>query len=283
MRSVLEARVVSVAGTPAHYLVGGEGPPLLLVHGLGETSAAFSANLATLASRFRVVVPDLPGWGQTPPLPCPAHDVDSLATFVLAFLDALSLSRTSILGWSLGGAVSMAAAARRAERFGKLILVAPASLGSEVHWLMRLLEVPGLGELLLHPNPLTMRILYRWLYTARSQQVSAEFLQTALHKARSPWHRATTLSIVRKAHALTRGQRDIDQRGLLAQLRMPVQLLWGRLDRVIPVAHGQRAAPMLAQGRLVVFDDCGHMPMLEDAPRFHREVFTFLQDSPPAL
>ncbi len=282
MRLDMQACVVNVADTNVHYLVGGDGPPLLLIHGLGESSASFSANYAALASRFRIYAPDLPGWGQTPPSPRPAHDLESLATFVLGFLDAVSLPEAAVLGWSLGGAAVIAAAARFPHRFSKLILVASASLGPDVHWLMRLLGVPGLGELLIHPNWLTMQILYRWLYTAQPQRASKDFLRAALHKASTPWHRATTLSIVRGADALTQGQRRIDQRDLLSQLSMPVLLLWGRLDRVIPVEHGEQALPRLSRARMVVFDDCGHMPMLEDPARFDREVSRFLLDSPPA-
>ncbi len=271
----METRVVSACGTQVHYLVGGQGPPLLLVHGLGESNNCWSANYEALAKHFRIYAPDIAGWGETAPPRDHPHNLDGLADFIVGFLDALGLRSASILGWSLGGAAAIAAALRVPERFLNVMLVAPAGLGFEVHWMLRLAQLPIIGELLLTPTMLTMRVLYRWLYSAKHKLVTRAFLQRALEKARHPWHRATTLGFVRTVRSLTRGQSQLDLRARLPQLNMPVRVIWGRKDRVLPVQHGERFRSLVPHSSVVVFEDCGHLPMVEDRDRFEREVIAF--------
>jgi pimeloyl-ACP methyl ester carboxylesterase len=281
----MERRVLSACGTQVHYLVGGAGPPLLLIHGVGESNNCWSANYDALARHFRIYAPDLAGWGETAPSSHQPHNLDGLADFIHGFLDALGLRCASILGWSLGGAAAIAAATRTPERFRKVMLVAPAGLGAEVHWMLRLAELPLLGELLLMPTMLTMRFLYRWLYSTRGRTVTRAFLQRALAKAKHPWHRATTLGFVRTGHSLLRGQRELDLRSRLWLLSMPVRVIWGRKDRILPVQHGERLQSLVPHSSMVVFEDCGHLPMVEDRERFDREVIAFFgsgkNSSPP--
>lgn len=275
MPSMMQSRTVTALGTQVHYLLGGQGPPLLLIHGIGESNNSWSSNYDVLARHFRVYAPDLIGWGQTAPSPEYRHDLVGLADFILAFMDACGLEQTFVVGWSLGGAATIAAAAQAPERFPRVMLLAPAGLGREVHWLFRIVYLPLLGEVMLMPNMLTMRTIYQGLFARDPRKVTHDFLARALEKARHPWHRASTLAFVRFHEALTQGQGGLDLRSQLHRLTMPVRILWGRQDRVLSVIEGQAAMNLLPQGSLVVLDECGHMPMLEQVDRFHDEVLGF--------
>jgi pimeloyl-ACP methyl ester carboxylesterase len=275
MPSVMQPRTVTAFGAEVHYLTGGQGPPLLLIHGIGESNNSWSYNYDALARHFRIYAPDLVGWGQTTPSPAYHHDLSGLADFILAFMDAVGLDRTFVVGWSLGGAATIAAAVRAPERFPRVMLLAPAGLGRKVHWLFRAVHLPLLGEMMLMPIMLTVRTLYQLLYAHDWRKVSRDFLVRARDKARQPWHRSSTLAFVRAHHALTQGQGGLDMRSQLHRLSMPVRILWGRQDRVLSVIEGQAALGLLPQGSLVVLDECGHMPMLEQTDRFHDEVLGF--------
>lgn len=275
MPSIMQPRTVTALGTQVHYLTGGQGPPLLLIHGIGESNNSWFANYDVLARHFRIYAPDLIGWGQTAPSPEYRHDLSGLTDFILAYMDALGLEQTFVVGWSLGGAATISAAARAPERFPRVMLLAPAGLGRKVHWMFRVVYLPLLGEMMLMPNMLTMRTLYQWLYARHARSVPYDFMARALEKARQPWHRSSTLAFVRALDVFAQGQAKLDLRSQLHRLTMPVRILWGRQDRVLSVTEGQAAMNLLPQGSLVVLDECGHMPMVEQIDRFHDEVLGF--------
>lgn len=149
-----------------HYLVRGHGEPLLLIHGLGGSGADWAFQVAALEKRFRVIVPDLPGSGHSPP-PRDEYAIAGFATALWSLLDHLGVSRTNIIGFSLGGAVALEMAAQRPTSVPRLGLI--NSLATyrpddwhkwlEVHvsiWLVRLLGMRRAAWLLalrLFPEP----------------------------------------------------------------------------------------------------------------------------------
>ena len=117
-----EADRITVAGRPATFEQRGRGPDLLLVHSLLAERSSFSPVLPALAERFRVTVPDLPGYGGTAPLPAPVK-IDHYADWVAELIEVLGLpASTSVLGNGFGGFVATALAIRHGSRFGKLII-----------------------------------------------------------------------------------------------------------------------------------------------------------------
>jgi pimeloyl-ACP methyl ester carboxylesterase len=153
-------------GHSLHYLVRGHGEPLLLIHGLGGSGADWAFQVAALERRFRVIVPDLPGCGHSPP-PRDEYAIAGFATALWSLLDHLGVSRTNIIGFSLGGAVALEMAAQRPTSVPRLGLI--NSLATyrpddwrkwlEVHvsmWLVRLLGMRRAAWLLalrLFPEP----------------------------------------------------------------------------------------------------------------------------------
>src|SRR5208282_1629730 len=108
--------------TSLHYLVRGHGEPLLLIHGLGGSGADWALQVAALEKQFRVIVPDLPGSGFSPP---PRHEytIGGFATALWSLLDHLRVPRANIIVFSLGGAVALEMAAQRPARVPRLGLI----------------------------------------------------------------------------------------------------------------------------------------------------------------
>ena len=142
-----ESRYVTVAGVRTHYIVAGDGEPLLLFHGLGASVATWRDNIGPLSKVFRVYGIDLPGHGNSDK-PDMNYSADTLAQFALRLIDTLGLDRPSIIGNSVGGALGLMLALGHPERVSGLVLVDSASLGREISMYLRLVSVPGLGELL---------------------------------------------------------------------------------------------------------------------------------------
>ncbi|MFZ0343088.1 MAG: alpha/beta fold hydrolase, partial [Gaiellaceae bacterium] len=124
-----EERELEWRGTLLHYAVGGSGPPLVLVHGLGGTVENWRAIAPPLAASHRVLVPDLPGHGHSAPL-AEVRDVDALAEAVLGIADAEEAGVAVWVGHSLGGVVGLRAAALRPDAVRGLVLAAAAGIGS---------------------------------------------------------------------------------------------------------------------------------------------------------
>ncbi|MCA9691008.1 MAG: alpha/beta fold hydrolase [Nannocystaceae bacterium] len=270
-------KTIRAYGTNVRYLEAGHGPPLVLIHGIGESASCWSANLEALAAHFHIYAPDVVGWGRTPPSDQHDYTMASYARFNLAFMDAIGLARANIIGWSLGGASALWAALAEPDRFERVMLIDSAGLGAEVHWLFRVLQVPGLGELVLAPHTAAAYLRYKYLFTRQRATVTREYLDEAIRDTRYAWHRQTVFRTLRAHSPLWRGQRDIDVHERLHELPMPVHILWGREDAVIPCKHGERAVTRLQQGELTIFEDCGHMPMLEYQQRFNELAIRFFR------
>lgn len=282
---MLERRV-RVFGSDALVLEAGRAsdPPVVFLHGLGSGARAWSSLLPPFAARgFRCLAVDLPGFGDTPPpapprrFPRPGRE---LAGYVAELLDALKLERAHLVGWSLGGGVALHAAAHVPERVSRLVLAAPAGLGPEVAWGLRLLGMPVLGPWLarrplppLPPGdgPVSVAPL-------AEKPLPRDFVVAHVEMSRHPWYAEVQLAIARQGGLLLRGQRDMMLDVPLASLGQPILILWGREDRVLPVRQGLRAAERLPRARLVVLESCGHCLPVEYPERFLSEATAFLAE-----
>ena len=142
---IVEERNIDVGGLPIHYLAAGEGPPLVLLHALGESALDWRWVLPALAHTNRVYAPDLPGFGYSAK-PSAEYSPAFFARFVGAYLDALGVERATLVGNSIGGLAALRLALSEPERVGALGLVASAGLGWEVTYALRLPTLPGYGE-----------------------------------------------------------------------------------------------------------------------------------------
>src|ERR671914_158103 len=145
MNVAVEKQDVEIDGLPISYLVAGEGPPLVLLHGAGDNALDWRWVMPTLAATHRVYAPDLPGSPDSA-RPDAAYSPAFFERFAVGFLDALGIGRATFVGNSLGGLIALRLALSEPARVTALVLVDSAGLGSAVNPAFTSVNVPGLGE-----------------------------------------------------------------------------------------------------------------------------------------
>ena len=278
-------RHVTLHGHTVAYRTAGDGPVLLLVHGMAGSSDTWRHVLPALARRFTVVAPDLLGHGATAK-PRTEYSVSAHANVLRDLMAALGHARATVVGHSLGGGIVMQLAYQFPERCDRLVLVSSGGLGREVSGLLRGLSVPGvehvfplvcspalrdaarrvagwIGDRLVRPSPVAEEIWRSWAALADDDTRRAFF---------------RTLRAVIDAGGQTVCARD---RLYLAGL-VPTLIVWGAADTLIPVHHGAAAHDAIAGSRFVVFDDMGHYPHCEAPARFIDTLLDFVDGTEPA-
>jgi pimeloyl-ACP methyl ester carboxylesterase len=282
----LEARreETRLHGRRISYLTAGEGPVLLLVHGIASDSEAWRTALPLLARRATVIAPDLPGHGASGKAPGD-YSLGSLASSLRDLLVKLGHERATLVGHSLGGGVAMQFSYMFPERTERLVLVSSGGLGQNVNLLLRAATLPG-SELAIAATigPITA-IGRATVATLRRLglrvapdlgEVGRGFATLADSQGRAAFL-DTLRSVVN-----FRGQRvDASDRLYLA-VGTPTLLLWGERDPIIPVGHGRRAEQRMPGSRLVTFADCGHFPQIDDPHRFAATLLEFIDETEPS-
>lgn len=257
--SGFDERVARIAGARLRYLVGGAGPPLLLVHGLAGAAANWALAAPALARRRRVIAPDLPGHGGSSPLPA-ASSLSAYADALAALLEREAALPGAIVGHSLGGAIGVRLAARRPDAVSALVLAAAAGISSGGRVQGAVLAALGA----LRPGraiaPLrgalarsaALRTAAFWWGVSDPPALSGEALDALLGDY--PSH-----SDVRSAGAALHGDRVL---GDLARVRCPALVLWGARDGWVPVEDGLAYARRLG-APLRTIADCAHLLIVE--------------------
>jgi pimeloyl-ACP methyl ester carboxylesterase len=282
--SDLRSQTVSVHGRSVSYLEAGEGPVLLLVHGIAGNCENWREVVGPLARHHTVIAPDLPGHGASQ-AGAGDYSIGALASGLRDLLLALGHERATVVGHSLGGGVAMQFAYQYPEMIERLVLVSSGGLGPEVSPVLRAAALPGADLFISITAGAGQRVgsaLGRGL-GAIGLRPSADVAEVARGYAslEDPARRAAFLDTLR-AVVGARGQRvDASDRLYLAEA-VPVLIVWGARDSIIPVRHGEDALRAIPGGRLEVFDDVGHLPQLEAPGRFIAVLERFLRETEPA-
>ncbi|MEU3454535.1 alpha/beta fold hydrolase [Micromonospora sp. NPDC006766] len=265
-----------VAGRRVRCRITGDGPPVVLLHGIGRTLDDFADQHELLGRDHRVISVDLPGHGGSAPLQ-PPHTLPALAAAVAETLDAAGVTGPAhLVGNSLGGAVAMRIAADDPARAASLVLVNSAGFGRQVTVALRLLALRPLGRLLLRPHPAIARRVERAIFHDPAY-VTQERVATALAVARQPHSARVMLELVGSL-GTWRGVRPRWREELLdavAALDLPTLVVWGDRDLILPASHLANARARLPKARCHLFRDTGHMPQVERAAAFHALVTQF--------
>jgi pimeloyl-ACP methyl ester carboxylesterase len=244
----------------AAVLDQGSGPALLLLHGWGA-SKELMAPLAQRLRGYRVVAPDLPGFGATPPPP-QAWGVDEYATWVIAVLDRLGIERAHVIGHSNGGRVAIAMAASYPHRVARLVLTGSAGIrprhGPAHRW--------GVATFKLMRSASRQPWVPGWLRDLARDR--AERRGSADYRAASGTVRSSMVRLV-----------NTDLRPQLARLTASTLLIWGADDEETPLRDGRLMEQLIPDAGLVVFDGCGHFAYAQEPDRFCRIVDVFLGGS----
>ncbi|MGZ4286622.1 MAG: alpha/beta fold hydrolase [Solirubrobacteraceae bacterium] len=278
MSTTLDHRSVRLHGREVALVVGGEGPTLLLIHGIGGDWRTWEPVLDGLARQHQVVAVDLPGHGGSAK---GAGDY-SLGALACALRDVggvLGLERATVIGHSLGGGIAMQFAYQFPERCERLVLVSSGGLGPDVGLVLRLATLPG-SELFLSLTAPAARSLINLAASAgRALPIrpaaDAEHYARAFTALADPDTRAAFLGTLRGVVG-TRGQLvDARDRLYLAQ-HMPTLIVWGERDAILPVEHAHAAQEAIPGSQLEIFEDTGHLPQLYDPGRFINIVEHFI-------
>jgi pimeloyl-ACP methyl ester carboxylesterase len=259
----------TVYGVKIHYVEAGSGPVVVLLHGLGGNTTNWAFNIAPLAHKYRVIVPDQIGFGQSdkPPI---NYRINTYVDFLDAFLKGLKIERASLVGNSMGGWVAAAYTIAHPEKVERLVLVDAAGFSF----------APGFdtGQLIkLNPSTregmkeLVSRVFYNKLIFMSDAFIDAS-MAARINAGDGHTIRSITESIIRREDFL-------DNR--LAAIKQPTLIIWGREDGLLPLADGQRFQKEISNSQLIVFDQCGHVPQIEKATDFNTALLKFLA-APPA-
>jgi 2-hydroxy-6-oxonona-2,4-dienedioate hydrolase len=276
-----EEQSTEVGGMPTRYLTAGTtGPPLLLLHGVGDNAFDWRWVMPALASTHRVYAPDLPGSGGSA-RPLDDYSPAFFTRFVAAFLDALGVDHAAVIGNSLGGLVGLRLALAEPQRVTALGLVSSGGLGREVTYALRSLALPGYGKLAVawgkrRPGAAQRALGRAALVFARPRGAPREWIEEQYRLARLPGFLEAQLATVRAQVGL-KGQREVlvDR---LAQLERPTVVVWGTRDRVLPYSQAKEAFSRLAEGYLELIPECGHLPQVEQPERFVSGLRQFLNE-----
>ena len=251
-----DERELVVDGVRLRYAVAGDGPPVVLVHGLGGTIENWCGIAPALARKHRVLVPDLPGHGHSPALP-QAASLDDFADCVFAMAEAEEFDRAVWIGHSLGGTVSLRAAARRPEMVRGVVLAAAAGIGSSTRLGRVTVTLMGLVQpgkaIAPHrrawaSSRLGRRLAFGWWGVGDADALEPELAEGLLE---GPAHHTKTRQAGRALLAT-------DPLGRLDGIACPVLCLWGARDKWVKLDDGIEYARRLG-APLRTIAGCGHL------------------------
>jgi pimeloyl-ACP methyl ester carboxylesterase len=245
-----------------HYLEAGSGPALVLVHGLSSNATQdWGRLIAPLSRRFHVYAPDLPGFGESERPAAADYSIPMQVEAVRAFMQAVSVVRARVAGISMGGWIASRLAAEHPAMVERLVLVDAAGMRPDGP------AIPA--EVLLPRDEEGVR---RLVATVRNNApVPPSFVARDIlaRRRREEW-------IARRAlESMAAGRDWLD--GTLGRADMPVLVVWGKQDRLIPVEYGARLEAEFPNADLRVLDGCGHVPMADCPEAFDRAVLAFLE------
>jgi pimeloyl-ACP methyl ester carboxylesterase len=268
------------------YRVAGSGPPVVLIHGMLNSSSHWQAVAQGLAHDHTVIAPDLIGHGDSA-APRGDYSLGAHAASIRDLLAAIGIERASIVGHSLGGGVAMQFFYQFPQRVQRLALISSGGLGRQVSPMLRTAALPGMSSLLsLTIHPRLLGALRGSGTRLRERGIGAGVYLQAIARALRPLEN----SDARQAflHTLravidTHGQRvsATDRLGLLETI--PTLIVWGERDRTIPIEHGRRAHAAIPNSVFKTIPGAAHFPHLEDPQALSELLGAFLSETRPGL
>jgi len=263
---------VVAGGIRTNYLEAGTGKPVVLVHGSGPGVTAYAnwqLTIPHLAKRYRVLAPDMVGFGYTARPAGVSYGVQTWADQVVGFLDALSIPRASVVGNSFGGAIALRMATQHPDRVDRLVLMGsigvpfPITAGLDAAW----------GYEPSFENMLRMLDLFGY----SRELVTDELAQVRYEASIQPGFQESFGAMFPAPR-----QRHVDAMSIpddeISQLRHETLIVHGRDDQVIPLDTSLRLLQLIDRSQLHVFGRCGHWTQIEHSAQFNRLLDEFLAD-----
>jgi pimeloyl-ACP methyl ester carboxylesterase len=269
---------VLVDGTPVNYIEMGDGPPLLLIHGLAGSWQNWLETIPYFARTRRVLAPDLPGFGDSP-LPPEKISIPGYGRLLDHFCSSVGVERGSVIGNSMGGFIAAEVAIAHPQRVDKLVLVSAAGITAEHQRNERALALMRRFEAALawastHPKPNFLlrprgRQALRLVF-AHPEKLPGPLLFEQAKGSGKP-------GFIDALDALS----AYPLRDRLERISVPTLIIWGERDRLVPLRDADVFEELIPDARKIVYADTGHVSMLERPARFNQDVEAFLKGSDP--
>src|SRR3954451_13293976 len=276
---------IAIHGHRVAYRQAGDGPVLLLIHGITSSADTWREVMPILAENHLVIAPDLVGHGRSAK-PRGDYSLGAYASGIRDLLLALGHDRATVVGHSLGGGVAMQFSYQFPERTERLALISSGGLGEEVHALLRAATLPG-SEIVL-PLLASRPLLDAGEWVGRTLgrlglRVGPDVAEMARGYA-SLADRAARAAFIHTLRGIidAGGQRVSARDRLYLAAELPTLIVWGDRDPILPVEHGREAQGLIPGSRMEVIPDAGHFPMLDDPYRFARLLRGFIAETDPA-
>ena len=263
---------IEANGITTNFHDQGSGPPVLLIHGSGPGVSAWAnwrTTIPALAERFRVLAPDMVGFGFTQRPRDVVYSLDTWVSHALGFMDALGIEAASVVGNSYGGALALAMAARAPQRVTRLVLMGSAGVsfpltpGLEAAWGYQpsAANMKALMGIFAYDQRLVTDELAALRHQASLRPGVQEAFAAMFPAPRQRWIEALTTPAER-----------------ILALPQPTLIVHGREDRVIPLDNAYELLRLIPKAQLHVFGQCGHWTQIEHCARFNRLVGDFLAE-----
>jgi pimeloyl-ACP methyl ester carboxylesterase len=280
----MKPKTATLHGRLVSYVETGDGPVLLLIHGMAGSYENWEAVIEPLSRRYTIVAPDLPGHGASAP-GAGDYSLGALAVGLRDLLLALGHDRATLVGHSLGGGIAMQLAYAFPELTERLVLVSSGGLGPEVSPLLRAAALPGADLFIAataKPGRLAGAALERGLAAVGLRpNTDVAVVARGYASLTDGDRRAAFLATLRSV--ISSGGQLVDGRDrLYLSAGVPVLIVWGARDPIIPVRHARGAHESIPGSRLEIFDGVGHLPQLEAPGRFVAVLERFCEETEPA-
>jgi pimeloyl-ACP methyl ester carboxylesterase len=274
-------RWTRVDGRAVNYVELGAGPPILFVHGLSGQWQNWLEQLLPFSSDHRVVAVDLPGFGQSE-MPRDKISISGYGVFVDRFMEAVGMEAAALVGNSMGGFIGAECAIKFPHRVERLVLVSAAGISIEHHRSEPLLKLLYMGESV--AQWATARVVGRfgamagrprgrkaimWFVTPHAERLAPELVMEQARGAGKP-------GFLPALDALT----GYPIRDRLGEIKCPTLIVWGRRDLLVPVKDAYVFDELIPESRLIVYEDVGHVAMLEVPEQFNADVRAFVSEQP---
>ncbi len=256
---------VTIHGHDIGFRRGGQGPVLVLLHGIAGSSRSWVPVMELLDEDFTVIAPDLIGHGLSAK-PVGDYSLGSFANWTRDLLDVMNIGQATIVGQSFGGGVALQFAYQFPERCERLVLIDSGGLGRDVNWVLRLVTLPG--------SEVVMPVLFPPFVARLGDQVARLATRFGVDNATATelWESYRSLTDTETRRAFVRTIRSVIDPGgqtvgagdrLYLAERIPVLIVWGERDRIIPASHAYEAKRAIPHSRLEILPGVGHFPQVE--------------------
>lgn len=273
-----QARIddISVDSIRVRYATAGEGPPVLMVHGLATSMITWCRNVEAVAGAgFQAIAIDLPGYGGSEVAGHRGYSPESAAEFLIDFADEMGIERFSVVGNSAGGLVAGVTALHYPDRVEKVALVGSAGLGKRVSWPLRLISIPVVGELVYKPQMISKEALIKRIFY-RPPDFLEEIIPEMVRVRCLPHGPHVMLQSVRSGLNLLGLRPEHQILNRLGQLNGRLLAVWGEEDLVIPPISVEDVLSVAPASTVHVMPECGHWPHMEKPEEFNEILTSFL-------